>query len=121
MWFLAERGRLWFHTPDRPSPFLAAARAGRDVAVLVAVFDPPDVRQVRATGPARLADRADERVHRLYRRYVRTWTPEWEAQALSAGYRLWSMTPERGMAVAYPDLADGLVFRWTQLPEFLAD
>lgn len=57
MWFVAEEGRLWFHTPvsdGRPSPFLAAARDNREVAVMIATFDPPDdVRQVRTTGPRR--------------------------------------------------------------------
>jgi hypothetical protein len=36
----------------------------------------------------------------------------WERQATSARYRLWSMSPERGMAVAYPGLRDGPAFGW---------
>ena len=116
MWFLLEDERLWFHTPeslDLPAPFIRAARARAPVAVMVATFDPPaDVRQVRMTGPSRLEERDDERVRRIYRRYVDEWTPRWERQATSAGYRLWSMSPERGMAVAYPGLNDGLAVRW---------
>ena len=116
MWFLLEDERLWFHTPespDLPAPFIRAARARAPVAVMVATFDPPtDVRQVRTTGPARLEERDDERVRRIYRRYVDEWTPRWERQATSAGYRLWSMSPERGMAVAYPGLSDGPAVRW---------
>jgi hypothetical protein len=116
MWFLVEDQRLWFHTPESPglpAPFIRAARAQAPVAVMVATFDPPDdVRQVRMTGPARLEPRDDERVRRLYRRYVDGWAPKWERQATSAGYRLWSMSPERGMAVAYPGLRDGPAVRW---------
>jgi Pyridoxamine 5'-phosphate oxidase len=116
MWFLVEDERVWFHTPEAaggPAPFVRAAREGAPVAVMVATFDPPaDVRQVRMTGPARLEPRDDERVRRIYRRYVGEWTPRWEWQATSAGYRLWSMSPERGMAVAYPGLEDGPAVRW---------
>lgn len=73
MWFLVEAGRFWFSSPGtiegRPSPFLDAARDGRDVAAMVATFDPPhDVRQVRASGPARLETRDVARVHRIYER-----------------------------------------------------
>jgi hypothetical protein len=119
MWFLVEDDRLWFHTPepaDLPSPFLRAARERAEVAVMVATFDPPaDVRQVRMTGPARLEERDDERVRRLYGRYVGgAWTPKWERQATAASYRLWSMSPDRGMAVTYPDLRDGPTFRWSE-------
>jgi hypothetical protein len=44
MWFLLGEGRLWFHTADgdAPSPFLRAAAAGQDVAVMIATFSPPD-------------------------------------------------------------------------------
>jgi hypothetical protein len=40
--------------------------------------------------------------------------------AASAGYRLWSMSPDRGMAVAYPGLADGPVFSWAEPAAFAA-
>lgn len=118
MWFLVEEERLWFHTaepPGLPAPFVRAARERAEVAVMVATFDPPaDVRQVRMTGPARLEERDDARVRRLYGRYVDVWTPEWERQATSAGYRLWSMSPDRGMAVTYPGLKDSPTFRWSE-------
>jgi len=118
MWFLAEDDRLWFHTPEPngvPSPFLRAAREQQDVAVMVATFNPPaDVRQVRMTGTAELGERDDERVRRIYRRYVDAWTPNWEQQATSATYHLWSMSPDRGMAVSYPGLTDGPTFRWSE-------
>jgi Pyridoxamine 5'-phosphate oxidase len=117
MWFLVEDDRLWFHTPETPelpSPFLRAARERAEVAVMVATFNPPaDVRQVRTTGPARLEQRDDERVRRLYGRYVDTWSPKWERQATAASYHLWSMSPGRGMAVSYPGLEDGPAFRWS--------
>ena len=117
MWFMVEDERLWFHTAEpvgQPAPFLSAAREGREVAVMVATFDPPaDVRQLRTTGPARLERRDDQRVRRLYRRYVDAWTPKWERQATAASYHLWSMSPARGMAVAYPNLDDGPTFRWS--------
>ncbi|HEY7429282.1 MAG TPA: pyridoxamine 5'-phosphate oxidase family protein [Streptosporangiaceae bacterium] len=116
MWFLAEDGRLWFHTPappGLPSPFLRAAREHQDVAVMVATFNPPtDVRQVRMTGPARLGEQDHERVRRIYRRYVASWAPNWDRQATSPTYHLWSMSPDRGMAVSYPGLNDGPTFRW---------
>jgi len=118
MWFLVEDERLWFHTaesPGLPAPFLRAAREREEVAVMVASFNPPaDVRQVRMTGPARLEEQDYARVRRLYQRYVDEWTPKWERQATSATYRLWSMSPDRGMAVAYPGLNDGLAFRWSE-------
>jgi hypothetical protein len=120
MWFLLEDERLWFHTaelPGLPGPFLRAARERAEVAVMVATFDPPaDVRQVRTTGPARLEDPDHARVRRLYGRYVDGWTPKWERQATAASYRLWSMSPERGMAVAYPDLEDSPTYRWSEPP-----
>ena len=118
MWFLVEEDRLWFHTPEPPglpAPFIRAAREGMEVAVMVATFNPPtDVRQVRMTGPARLEERDDARVRRLYRRYVDGWTPKWERQATAASYHLWSMSPDRGMAVTYPGLEDGPTFRWSE-------
>ncbi|HEY1640764.1 MAG TPA: pyridoxamine 5'-phosphate oxidase family protein [Streptosporangiaceae bacterium] len=121
MWFTVEDDRLWFHTPRaHPAPFLAAAAQHREVAVLVAVFSPPDVRQVRMTGPAALAADDHDRVRRIYRRYVGTWSPGWEEQATSADYGLWSMTPQRGMAVTYPGLAGRPESRWSGLPELLA-
>jgi len=123
MWFAVEDGQVWFHTPrDEPAPFLRAAGRNEPVAVMVATFSPPDdVRQVRMTGPARLAAaRDDDRVRRIYDRYVPKWTPDWEEQATSENYRLWSMTPERGMAVAYPGLAGGPPFRWSGSDGFQA-
>jgi hypothetical protein len=124
MWFLLEDDRLWFHTaepPGLPAPFVHAARAQAEVAVMVATFDPPtDVRQVRMTGPARLEEPDHARVHRLYGRYVDAWTPRWERQATSPSYRLWSMSPDRGMAVTYPDLKDSPTYRWSK-PSGLLD
>ena len=118
MWFLVEDERIWFHTaepPGLPAPFLRAASERAEVAVMVATFNPPtDVRQVRMTGPARLEERDDARVRRLYHRYVDAWTPKWERQATAASYRLWSMSPDRGMAVTYPGLQDGPTFRWSE-------
>jgi hypothetical protein len=118
MWFKLAEGRLWFHTPEggsAPSPFLRAAAGAHDVAVMIATFCPPDdVRQVRASGPARVEERDDARVRAIYSRYVDAWTPAWDEQVTSEDYRLWSMLPARGMAVTYPGLADGPVFRWSE-------
>ncbi|MDT7726732.1 MAG: hypothetical protein QOI21_3308 [Actinomycetota bacterium] len=117
MWFVLAEDRLWFNSPDdgsRPTPFLTAARAGHDVAVMVATFDPPaDVRQVRMTGPARLESRDGARVRRIYERYVPEWTEAWTAHAASTNFHLWSMSPKRGMAVAFPGLDDGSAVRWS--------
>ena len=117
MWFVLADGRLWFHTPqanDRPSPFLRAAAEGREVAVMIATFNPPDVRQVRVSGPARLEAQEHARVHAIYSRYIDAWTSAWEEQASSADYCLWSMSPQRGIAVSYPGLENTPVFRWSE-------
>ncbi|MBB5858141.1 pyridoxamine 5'-phosphate oxidase family protein [Amycolatopsis umgeniensis] len=120
MWFVAEENRLWFHTPEgRPAPFLDAARLCRDVAVMVATFAPPDdVRQVRLTGPARLESKELPRIRRIYERYIPEWTDSWAAHAASPDAVLWSMAPERGMAVAFPDLENTPVFRWDDIAEY---
>jgi Pyridoxamine 5'-phosphate oxidase len=122
MWFAVEDDRLWFHSPQAgPAPFLRAAAEGAEVAVMVATFSPPDdVRQVRMTGPARLENRDEERVRRIYGRYVPAWSPAWDRQATSASYQLWTMSPQRGMAVTYPGLADRPVFTWSELAGLLA-
>ncbi|WP_201023163.1 pyridoxamine 5'-phosphate oxidase family protein [Serinicoccus chungangensis] len=78
MWFGFFGGRFWFHTPiaeKRPSPFLLAASQGREVAAMVATFDPPtDVRQVRVTGPAILHPHDPARARAIYCKYVSDWT-----------------------------------------------
>lgn len=119
MWFLFADGRLWFHSPvDEPAPFLAAAAAGREVSVLVATFSPPhDVRQFRTTGPAALESPDVTLVHRIYERYVPEWSAFWQEHAASNRFCLWSMRPDRGMAVAYPGLADAPVYRWSEPAE----
>jgi hypothetical protein len=100
------------HEPGRPASVATVSGRGRPA---LATFQPPaDVRQVRMTGPARLEERDHTRVRRLYDRYVGAWTPRWERQATADSYRLWSMSPDRGMAVAYPGLEDGPTFRWSQ-------
>ncbi|WP_245266936.1 pyridoxamine 5'-phosphate oxidase family protein [Saccharomonospora piscinae] len=124
MWFLLEDGRFWFNSPQtegQPAPLLQAAREGLHVAVMVATFNPPhDVRQTRVVGPARLEERDISLVRHIYGRYVPTWTPSWEAHAASAKFHLWSVRPDRGMAVTYPDLADQPVFRWSTHQTFLS-
>jgi hypothetical protein len=124
MWFAFSDGRLWFHTPlgtGRPSPFLVAAGEGREVAAMVATFDPPDdVRQVRVTGPAALHPHDPERARSIYDRYVPDWTDAWSAQADSRALRLWSLVPRRGMAVHYPGLGNSTPVRWTEPPDWLA-
>jgi hypothetical protein len=72
------------------------------------------------SGPARLEERDDERVRRLYGRYVDGWAPKWERQATSANYFLWSMSPDRGMAVSYPGLRDSPTFRWSEPSELFS-
>src|SRR4029453_11109888 len=100
------------HEPGRPASVATVSGRGRPA---LATFQPPaDVRQVRMTGPARLEERDHARVRRLYDRYVGAWTPRWERQATADSYRLWSMSPDRGMAVASPGLEDGPTFRWSQ-------
>lgn len=117
MWFLLDEGRLWFNSPapqGQPAPFLIAAREEREVAVLVATFDPPaDVRQFRAVGPARIEKRDLAKVRRIYERYIPDWTDTWEAHAASPNHQLWSMVPRSGMAVAFPGLDNSPAYRWT--------
>jgi NAD(P)-dependent dehydrogenase (short-subunit alcohol dehydrogenase family) len=47
-------------------------------------------------------------------------TPKWERQANSANYFLWSMSPDRGMAVSYPGLRDSPTFRWSEPSELFS-
>ncbi|WP_331750557.1 MULTISPECIES: hypothetical protein [unclassified Streptomyces] len=121
MWYAFWEEKFWFHTTSRKpieSPFLVAAGQGGDISVMVASFAPPDdVRQLRATGPAQLEPADIGRVRSLYLRYVDGWSELWEQQASSPDYRLWSMTPERGMAVAYPELRGAAEYRWSQLED----
>lgn len=121
MWFVFADGRLWFHTPTRaPNPFLAAIEQGREIAAMISSFDPPqDVRQVRATGPGRLEPNRPERTRAVYNRYVTDWDTAWERQVASPDYRLWSLFPQRGMAVAYPGLKGGAEYRWTHESELV--
>ncbi|MFI5694037.1 pyridoxamine 5'-phosphate oxidase family protein [Kribbella sp. NPDC051586] len=122
MWFLVEDGRFWFHTPEggsRPTAFLDAARDQRDVSVMMATFNPPeDVRQVRFSGPARIETKDVARVRRIYERYVPEWTTTWIDHAASPNTFLWSVSPHRGMAVAYPGLQNRPTFRWSKVSEF---
>lgn len=60
-----------------------------------------------------------ERVRAIYSRYVTDWDAAWERQATSPDYRLWSLLPQRGMAVAYPGLKGGAEYRWTDEAELL--
>lgn len=124
MWFGFFEGRLWFHTPSverRPSPFLLAAGEGREVAAMVATFDPPnDVRQVRVTGPATQHPHDPDRARSIYDRYVPDWTDAWSAQAHSQALQLWSLLPQRGMAVHYPNLENTTPVRWTAPPDWLS-
>lgn len=117
MWFVFAEGRLWFHTPyrtGRPNPFLAAIDQEREVSAMVSTFDPPDdVRQVRVTGPGRRESRDLARVRAIYSRYIPRWDEAWEQQAASPDYHLWSLLPQRGMAVAYPELKGAGEHRWT--------
>jgi hypothetical protein len=117
MWFHLEDQRLWFTSlDDGRYPFVAAARAGGDVAVLVTTPErPDDVRQVRLTGPARIEEPDTDRVRRIYARYVTEWTPQWEETVTSPSLRLWSMSPERGMALTYPHTAPP--YRWRDAAE----
>ncbi|MGI8949762.1 MAG: pyridoxamine 5'-phosphate oxidase family protein [Ornithinimicrobium sp.] len=123
MWFELAEGRFWFHTPTsgvRPSPFLTAAEHGHEVAAMVATFDPPaDVRQVRVTGPARLEPPEPTRVRSIYERYLDAWSEAWEAQASSDDLQLWSLAPERGMAVHYPGLENTEPVRWSTQPNWI--
>jgi hypothetical protein len=124
MWFMLAQGRLWFHSPrhhGRPAPFLRAAERGADVAVMVATFSPPDdIRQIRLSGPARMEEPDDRRVRAIYQRYLPQWTPAFESQAVSSNYRLWSMSPDRGMAVAFAGLRNAAEARWSTATEFRA-
>lgn len=123
MWFVLAEGRFWFHTPTsgaRASPFLTAAEHGHEVAAMVATFDPPiNVRQVRVTGPARLEPPDSTRVRSIYKRYLDAWSDAWEAQACSDELQLWSLEPERGMAVHYPGLENTEPVRWSTPPNWL--
>lgn len=124
MWFSFVDERFWFHTPqpeDGPSsPFLTAAETGQLVSVMAATFNPPDdVRQIRTTGHARIEADSWSRTAGIYERYIDGWSDTWRMQAQSPRYRLWSMSPDRGMAVSYPSLQNSVPFRWSTRDELL--
>lgn len=88
---------------------------------MVSTFDPPgDVRQVRVTVPAGLEPPAPPRVRSMYERYVNVWSEAWEAQTSSDDLQLWSLAPERGMAVHYPGLQSTEPVRWATQSDWLA-
>jgi hypothetical protein len=125
MWFLFDSDRFWFHSPSASRAFLDAAERGDQVAVLVATWAPPsDVRQVRATGPARVEAHDLERIERIYDRYLdgdrAAWRAAWANQIESTSYQLWSVLAERGTAVSYENLQDGPRTRWTRPDERLS-
>jgi hypothetical protein len=118
MWFLFELHRFWFHSPSVSRAFLDAAAHGASVAVMVATWDPPlDVRQLRATGTARMEAHNPDRVERIYDRYLdgdrAAWRAAWADQIESEEYHLWSVLAERGTAVSYENLQDGPRVRWS--------
>jgi hypothetical protein len=124
MWFLFDSGRFWFHSPPASRAFLETARRGNRVGVLVATWAPPsDVRQVRATGAARMEAHDVARVERIYERYLgddrAAWRPAWESQIESEDYHLWSVVAERGTAVSYENLQDGPRARWSRPDDML--
>lgn len=88
---------------------------------MVATFDPPiDVRQVRVTGPATQHPHDPDRARSIYDRYVPDWTDAWSAQAHSQALQLWSLLPQRGMAVHHPNLENTTPVRWTAPPDWLS-
>jgi Pyridoxamine 5'-phosphate oxidase len=117
LWFLLEHERFWFSSARSSALSRAAARGGQ-VAVIVDDFNPPgSIRQVRVRGTSRLDQHDSQKVRRIYQRYLGTDFDRWpsffqERVNLTDEWTLWSVSPESGIAVTYPDFI-GAEFRWT--------
>ncbi len=123
LWFVFDERRFWFTTRAGTSAFLRAARDSKDVAVMVQVFQPPDlVRLVRATGRANVEERDPTRIEAIYRRYlgddVLVWPDFFRQRLHDQAFVVWSVLAERGVAVSFPQFQTE-EFRWTDPGPFL--
>lgn len=123
LWFRFDERRFWFTTRAGRSPLLRAAQHANDVAVMVEVFEPPDlIRLVRATGPARIEKRDPARIEAIYKRYLgddlSKWPEFFRQRVYDSQFILWSALAARGLAVSFPRFqADEL--RWSEPGQFL--
>jgi hypothetical protein len=116
LWYLFGDGKFWFSSP-KSSVLLRAAKRGAGLAVIVDDFNPPaSIRQVRVRGHGRLESHDPEVVRRIYERYLGLAVDDWPPilhgmMGWADGWKLWSVSPESGMAVTSPSFAEE-VYRW---------
>ena len=123
LWYIFEERRFWFTSRDGQAPFLLAARAGRDVAVMVETFEPPEqIQLLRATGPARIEPRDAARIEKVYRRYLGHDFDEcpdvFRARLHDREFFLWTVLAQRGLVVTFPNFLPR-EFRWSEPGPFL--
>ncbi len=116
MWFVFRDRRFWFSSPGG-SPLPMAAAAGTEVAVLIDDFSPPDrIRQIRVRGAGRIEAHDRVTVERIYERYLgkvrRTWPQFFVERAGDPRWVLWSVSPDSGVAVHFPNFRSGDERRW---------
>lgn len=115
LWYLFDAGRFWFSSHPT-SPFVTAAAAAAQVAVIVDQFDPPErIRQVRIRGSARTDPHDPAVVQAIYARYLGAelaiWPDFFRSRAKDPGWTLWSVSPDSGMATTLPNFRGDEV-RW---------
>lgn len=120
LWFLFSDGLFWFSSHPT-SPLVIAAAAGKQVAVIVDQFDPPDqIRQVRVRGPAQCEPHDPEQVHAIYARYLGSdetvWPDFFRSRAADPAWTLWSVSPDSGAATSLPAFR-GQDVRWQTLQD----
>lgn len=116
LWFMFHEDRFWFSSASG-APLPTAAAEGRQVAVLVDDFSPPDsIRQVRVRGTGRIEPHDPQAVEAIYARYLgqdlASWPSFFVDRARDPEWVLWSVSTESGMAVDYPDFRGGEEMRW---------
>jgi hypothetical protein len=119
--FVFEEGRFWFYSrPEGPLP--RAAARGELVAVIVDQFEPPAIRQIRATGRGEVRAEHDRaRIRRIYARYfgddVEHWHHFFRESVDDLAYSLWAVEPANGVAVIYDDYDRAREVRWSEPSE----
>lgn len=119
MWFAFAERRFWFTTRDARNPFVDGACAGKPVAVMVSVFEPPKrIGLIRATGPARIEPPDRERVRAVYERYLGAdlalWPEFFRERLDDSSFVLWSVHAVSGKAETFPELVEGIEYSWRE-------
>jgi hypothetical protein len=119
-WFVFESDRFWF-TSQQGSPLVTAASAGKEVAVIVDEFRPPQILQIRVRGAGSVHEHDRERLVRIYQRYLDGSIDEWPLsfpeRLDDPTWLLWSVPPTSGLAVDSSGFTDQESSRWRSLAE----